>query len=55
MEDKNFEGVILGHTHTPEEVHSEHGFYINSGDWINHFSYIEAENGDFKLKYFNKK
>lgn len=54
MEGNNLEGVILGHTHAPEEINSKHGFYINSGDWIKHFSYIEAENGNFKLKYYKK-
>jgi UDP-2,3-diacylglucosamine hydrolase len=34
--------VLAGHTHTPalEEVRPQR-FYVNTGDWINHFTYLE--------------
>jgi UDP-2,3-diacylglucosamine hydrolase len=39
--------VLAGHTHTPEveEVEPER-FYVNTGDWINHFTYLILRPGD---------
>jgi UDP-2,3-diacylglucosamine hydrolase len=34
--------VLAGHTHTPTLEEKETGrYYINTGDWINHFTYLE--------------
>ena len=49
------DAVIMGHTHVPEIKKLENGLYINTGDWIEHFSYIVLEDGEFKLKYYNHK
>lgn len=33
--------VLAGHTHTPESVEVSPGrYYINTGDWINHHTYL---------------
>ncbi|MBK7252827.1 MAG: hypothetical protein IPI04_02645 [Ignavibacteria bacterium] len=44
--------MIMGHRHKPQAVPFENGFYINLGDWINHFSYGVFKNGRFELKTF---
>jgi UDP-2,3-diacylglucosamine hydrolase len=49
----NLDTVILAHTHTPDDRSFEHGRYLNTGDWCNHFSWIEWTGTDqFAIKYF---
>lgn len=48
----NFDTVIMGHTHHPEIKAIDNGLYINSGDWIEHYSYVVLEGGKFELRYF---
>lgn len=50
-----YDAVIMGHTHMPEIKKIAEGFYFNSGDWIRHYSYVVLRDGNFELKYFNKK
>ena len=39
--------VLAGHTHTPVVREVGQGrFYVNTGDWINHFSYLILRPGD---------
>jgi UDP-2,3-diacylglucosamine hydrolase len=45
--------VIMGHAHNPQKIQLDQGFYLNSGDWIVHNSYIEIVDGQAHLKYFN--
>lgn len=41
-EDPALDLVLAGHAHTPAVVEVEPGrFYVNSGDWIQHFTYVE--------------
>ena len=47
-----FDAVIIGHTHTPEIKKIDSGLYINTGDWIEHFSYVALREGEFELLYF---
>ncbi|MBN2789311.1 MAG: UDP-2,3-diacylglucosamine diphosphatase [Candidatus Delongbacteria bacterium] len=49
---ENFNYVILGHLHDPviEEVNGN--FYLNTGDWINHFSYGVFDGEELELKYY---
>lgn len=47
-----YDAVIMGHTHIPEVKHIRQGLYINTGDWIKHFSFVELKSGQFELKYF---
>jgi UDP-2,3-diacylglucosamine hydrolase len=40
-EDPELDLVIAGHVHLPEITQIQPGrFYVNAGDWINHFSYV---------------
>ncbi|MEA1997288.1 MAG: UDP-2,3-diacylglucosamine diphosphatase, partial [Gemmatimonadota bacterium] len=36
--DNRLDAVILAHTHYPEDMHFVSGRYLNTGDWLNHFS-----------------
>ena len=47
-----FDFVIFGHTHQPDQLKENGRLYINSGDWIRHFSYVVYEKGVLKLKYW---
>lgn len=49
------DAVILAHTHSPTKQSVENGLYLNTGDWIDKFSYVELNNGVFYLKYFDVK
>ena len=44
---------IFGHRHLPLEIPLEKGsVYINTGDWIQYFSYGVFDGKNFELKYF---
>ncbi len=44
--------IIMGHSHSPIIKNFNDKFYINSGDWINHNSYVTIINGKPELKYW---
>ena len=46
--------VIMGHAHNPQKLKIDEGFYLNSGDWIVHDSYVEIIDGNAELKFYNK-
>ncbi len=50
-----FHAVILGHTHVPlfEKINS--GFYINLGEWMKKFTYLEMSGKKLELKSWGKK
>ncbi|MBN1352270.1 UDP-2,3-diacylglucosamine diphosphatase [candidate division KSB1 bacterium] len=48
-----FDGVILGHTHKPALLHFNDKSYLNTGDWVYHFSYGMLKNGKLSLNYWN--
>lgn len=46
------DGIIIGHSHYPEIYQNQSGIlYVNSGDWIDSFSYVVVGN-EVSLKYF---
>lgn len=49
---EGFDLVILGHSHVPEIVHFEQGVYLNSGDWVQNFTYGLIQNGEPFLKWW---
>ncbi len=51
---EGYDIVILGHSHSPEFIYDNgrNKLYINLGDWLEHFTYLEYCNGDFNLKKF---
>ncbi|HEQ98500.1 MAG TPA: UDP-2,3-diacylglucosamine diphosphatase [candidate division Zixibacteria bacterium] len=48
--DAGYDAVIMAHTHVPEEISFDNGIYLNTGDWIENFTYVEFSEGRFKLK-----
>ncbi|MFQ5498397.1 MAG: UDP-2,3-diacylglucosamine diphosphatase [Candidatus Zixiibacteriota bacterium] len=47
---EGFDAVVIGHLHIPVEKQLGKGKYINSGDFISHFSYVVLASGELKLK-----
>ncbi len=44
---------VFGHIHKPIEIElNSNAKYINLGDWIHHFSYLEFHKNNLLLKYF---
>lgn len=46
--------VVLGHTHRPDEWRSGSNAYVNTGDWMESFTYAKLENHDLRLHYWVK-
>jgi UDP-2,3-diacylglucosamine pyrophosphatase LpxH len=46
--------VVCGHIHKPEHKVIDGIEYINCGDWIENFTYVELENNIFTLKKWTK-
>jgi len=46
---------VFGHRHFPLELKvDEKATYINTGDWLQHYTYAVLENGKLELKTYNK-
>lgn len=45
-----FDAVILGHTHRPVFENKNSKYYINLGDWIKSFTYLQLIETSFELK-----
>lgn len=44
---------VTGHRHIPMNIELEEGVqFINTGDWVNHFTYAVFENGEIELKKY---
>lgn len=50
---EGIDAVIMGHRHCPEMKPFPKGFYLNTGDWVTHFSYVRLAKGVFSLETFN--
>ena len=59
--EKNYDYLILGHIHQPQVRKVRHRFqdgeviYLNSGDWMEHKTALEYQDGQWTLFYFNEK
>ena len=49
--DKGYDVVIMGHTHLPDDVttviQGRNCRYINTGDWVKNFTYLEFDGKEF--------
>ena len=55
LKTKHYHFFIFGHRHLPLELDlGNNSKYLNTGDWITHFSYIVYDGSSFSLKYFKK-
>lgn len=53
LETKHFDYFIFGHRHLPMEISiGENSTYINTGDWISHYTYAVFDGDKIKLKKF---
>lgn len=53
---EGFDFVIMGHRHRPLRVDYPTGTYINTGDWIDNFTYVVYKDKKIELiSYYNKK
>jgi UDP-2,3-diacylglucosamine hydrolase len=50
---EGFDIVIIGHLHIPSVTTIDGGMYINSGDFINHFSYVRVDENGARLEYLD--
>ncbi len=51
--DESFNYVVMGHLHTPMRRVTDDGrIYLNTGDWMHHFSYGVFDGKDLKLEFF---
>jgi UDP-2,3-diacylglucosamine hydrolase len=48
---EGFDLVAIGHLHLPIFKQFDNGIYINTGDFINHFSYVRLSGGKATLNY----
>jgi len=50
LESKHYDYFLFGHRHLPMEIEvGENSTYINTGDWITHFTYAVFDGTDLKL------
>ena len=55
LEKQHFDYFIFGHRHLPLEIQlKEDSIYINLGDWLQYFTYLEYDGDKATLKKWNK-
>ena len=55
LKNKFYDFFIFGHRHLPLKIDLGNGSsYYNTGDWINHYSFIIYDGENIELKYFKK-
>jgi UDP-2,3-diacylglucosamine hydrolase len=50
LETKNYDFFLFGHRHLPLEIDINNSKYINTGDWITHFTFAEFDGQKLLLK-----
>ena len=56
LETKHYDYFLFGHRHLPMEIKlKEDSKYINTGDWITHYTYAEFDGNDLLLKKLKDK
>jgi len=48
---EGYDVVAIGHLHIPVKQQMEGGVYINTGDFISHFSYVKITESEVRLEY----
>jgi UDP-2,3-diacylglucosamine hydrolase len=55
LENKHYDYFLFGHRHLPMEISvGENSKYINTGDWITHFTYAVFDSKELTLKTFEE-
>ena len=53
LTEKHYDFFLFGHRHLPLEIAiAKNSKYINTGDWITHFTYAEFDGEELELKIF---
>jgi len=53
LKEKHYDYFLFGHRHLPIEVNLDNNSkYINTGDWITHFTYAVFDGNDLTLQTF---
>ena len=51
---QGYDVVLMGHTHLPDDIETRVDGrpcrYINTGDWVRHFTYLEFDGSQFYTK-----
>jgi UDP-2,3-diacylglucosamine hydrolase len=47
---EGYDCVVMAHTHRPMRVEKQGCVYVNTGDWMRHFTYSRLENGQLTLE-----
>jgi UDP-2,3-diacylglucosamine hydrolase len=51
---EGYDVVVIGHLHIPSLQKFDAGTYVNTGDFINHFSYLRYDRHDCHLEYLGR-
>jgi len=51
IENHDIDFFIMGHRHLPLEIKINNAIYFNTGDWINHNTFIKYEKNPLLLTY----
>jgi UDP-2,3-diacylglucosamine hydrolase len=55
LKEKHYDYFLFGHRHLPMEIKvGENSKYINTGDWITHFTYAVFDSQELSLKTFKE-
>ena len=50
---KHYDFFVFGHRHLPLKIElGNDSYYFNTGDWINHYSFLHFKDDSLELKYF---
>ena len=50
---KHYDFFVFGHRHLPLKIElGNNSYYFNTGDWINHYSFLHLKDDSLELKYF---
>ena len=53
LNDKHYDFFVFGHRHLPLKIElGNYSYYFNTGDWINHYSFLHFKDDSLELKYF---
>jgi UDP-2,3-diacylglucosamine hydrolase len=55
LTEKHYDYFLFGHRHLPMEINlGDNSKYINTGDWISHFTYAVFDSQELTLKTFKE-
>ncbi len=52
---EGYDAVITGHRHLPQRTVTENGVFVNTGDWMKHFSYAVFDGKKISIGKYDEK